>query len=95
MELSELRVFLKVAAERSFSRAAMKLHRTQREAGRLLAVPKRGVEDSNLFLSHGTPPATVGRIPVDGTGYHAVKMIIILLKLETVMGHLCRVLPWN
>lgn len=29
MELSELRVFLMVAAERSFSRAAMKLHRTQ------------------------------------------------------------------
>jgi len=29
VELSELRVFLKVAAERSFSKAAMKLHRTQ------------------------------------------------------------------
>jgi len=29
VELSELRVFLRVAAERSFSRAAMKLHRTQ------------------------------------------------------------------
>ena len=29
MELSELRVFLTVAAERSFSRAATKLHRTQ------------------------------------------------------------------
>jgi DNA-binding transcriptional LysR family regulator len=29
MELSELRVFLRVAAERSFSRAATKLHRTQ------------------------------------------------------------------
>lgn len=29
MELSELRVFVKVASERSFSRAAMKLHRTQ------------------------------------------------------------------
>jgi DNA-binding transcriptional LysR family regulator len=29
VELAELRVFLKVAAERSFSRAAMKLHRTQ------------------------------------------------------------------
>lgn len=29
MELSELRVFLKVASERSFSRAALKLHRTQ------------------------------------------------------------------
>jgi len=29
MELGELRVFLTVAAERSFSRAAMKLHRTQ------------------------------------------------------------------
>src|SRR6187549_3372335 len=29
VELTELRVFLMVAAERSFSRAAMKLHRTQ------------------------------------------------------------------
>jgi DNA-binding transcriptional LysR family regulator len=29
MELGELRVFLRVASERSFSRAAMKLHRTQ------------------------------------------------------------------
>jgi DNA-binding transcriptional LysR family regulator len=29
VELSELRVFLRVASERSFSRAAMKLHRTQ------------------------------------------------------------------
>jgi DNA-binding transcriptional LysR family regulator len=29
VELSELRVFLKVASERSFSKAAMKLHRTQ------------------------------------------------------------------
>ncbi len=29
MDLSELRVFMKVASERSFSRAAMKLHRTQ------------------------------------------------------------------
>jgi DNA-binding transcriptional LysR family regulator len=29
VELNELRVFLKVASERSFSRAAMKLHRTQ------------------------------------------------------------------
>jgi DNA-binding transcriptional LysR family regulator len=29
VEFTELRVFLKVAAERSFSRAAMKLHRTQ------------------------------------------------------------------
>jgi DNA-binding transcriptional LysR family regulator len=29
VELAELRVFLRVAAERSFSRAAMKLHRTQ------------------------------------------------------------------
>jgi DNA-binding transcriptional LysR family regulator len=29
MDISELRVFLKVASERSFSRAAMKLHRTQ------------------------------------------------------------------
>ena len=29
MELNELRVFLPVARERSFSRAALKLHRTQ------------------------------------------------------------------
>ena len=29
MELAELRVFLMVASERSFSRAATKLHRTQ------------------------------------------------------------------
>jgi DNA-binding transcriptional LysR family regulator len=29
MDLSELRVFMKVSSERSFSRAAMKLHRTQ------------------------------------------------------------------
>jgi len=29
MEFSELRVFLTVASERSFSKAAMKLHRTQ------------------------------------------------------------------
>ena len=29
MELAELRVFLTVASERSFSRAATKLHRTQ------------------------------------------------------------------
>ena len=29
MEFNELRVFLQVASERSFSRAALKLHRTQ------------------------------------------------------------------
>ncbi len=42
MELSELRVFMTVAAERSFSRAAMKLHRTQPAVSQAI----RRLEDS-------------------------------------------------
>ena len=42
MELTELRVFLKVVEERSFSRAAMKLHRTQPAVSQAI----RRLEDS-------------------------------------------------
>lgn len=43
MELSELRVFLTVAAERSFSRAAMKLHRTQPAVSQAIRRLEEGV----------------------------------------------------
>src|SRR6185436_11437030 len=36
MDLTALRIFLAVAEERSFSRAAQKVHRTQPAAGRVL-----------------------------------------------------------
>ncbi len=36
------------------------LGRPQREPGRLLAVPERGIEDTNLILSHRMPPADRG-----------------------------------
>ena len=46
-----------VHAERvELTRQLQLLRRAQREAGRLLAVAQRGVEDSNLFLSPSEPP---------------------------------------
>jgi hypothetical protein len=57
------------------------LRRPQRETRRLLAVPKCGVEDSNLFLSHGTPLAGDRPHPSIAAGIHTVKMIIILFEL--------------
>ena len=57
MELSELRVFLKVAAERSFSRAAMKLHRTQPAVSQAV----RRLEDSvgERLFDRATKDATL------------------------------------
>jgi DNA-binding transcriptional LysR family regulator len=57
MELSELRVFLKVASERSFSRAAMKLHRTQPAVSQAV----RRLEDSvgERLFDRATKDATL------------------------------------
>lgn len=57
MELAELRVFLKVAAERSFSRAAMKLHRTQPAVSQAV----RRLEDSvgERLFDRATKDATL------------------------------------
>lgn len=57
MELSELRVFLHVAAERSFSRAAMKLHRTQPAVSQAV----RRLEDSvgERLFDRATKDATL------------------------------------
>ncbi len=57
MELSELRVFLRVAAERSFSRAAMKLHRTQPAVSQAV----RRLEDSvgERLFDRATKDATL------------------------------------
>jgi DNA-binding transcriptional LysR family regulator len=57
MELSELRVFLTVAAERSFSRAALKLHRTQPAVSQSI----RRVEDAlgERLFDRATKDATL------------------------------------
>lgn len=57
MDLSELRVFLKVAQERSFSRAAMKLHRTQPAVSQSI----RRIEDSlgERLFDRSTKDATL------------------------------------
>ena len=57
MEFSELNVFLKVAAERSFSRAAMKLHRTQPAVSQAV----RRLEDSvgERLFDRATKDATL------------------------------------
>src|SRR5688500_12091891 len=57
MELGELRVFLSVAAERSFSKAAMKLHRTQPAVSQAV----RRLEDSvgERLFDRATKDATL------------------------------------
>jgi DNA-binding transcriptional LysR family regulator len=57
MELNELRVFLTVAAERSFSKAAMKLHRTQPAISQAV----RRLEDSvgDRLFDRATKDATL------------------------------------
>jgi DNA-binding transcriptional LysR family regulator len=57
VELTELRVFLRVAAERSFSRAAMKLHRTQPAVSQAV----RRLEDSvgERLFDRATKDATL------------------------------------
>ena len=53
MELSELRVFLKVAAERSFSRAAMKLHRTQPAVSQSVRRLEESVGELSRLVAEG------------------------------------------
>ena len=57
VELTELRVFLKVAAERSFSRAAMKLHRTQPAVSQ--AVRRLGGVSASGCSTRATKDATL------------------------------------
>ena len=58
MELAELQVFLTVAAERSFSRAAAKLHRTQPAVSQAIRRLERMVERSRTNDRYDPDPAT-------------------------------------
>jgi DNA-binding transcriptional LysR family regulator len=85
MELSELRVFIKVAAERSFSRAAMKLHRTQPAVSQAV----RRLEDSvgERLFDRATKDATLtdaGRLLRD----YAERLLRLSEEAETAVKDL-------
>lgn len=85
MELSELRVFLKVASERSFSRAAMKLHRTQPAVSQSV----RRLEDSvgERLFDRATKDATLteaGRLLRD----YAERLLRLSEEAETAVKDL-------
>lgn len=85
MELTELRVFLKVAAERSFSRAAMKLHRTQPAVSQAV----RRLEDSvgERLFDRATKDATLtdaGRLLRD----YAERLLRLSEEAETAVKDL-------
>ncbi len=85
MELSELRVFLRVASERSFSRAAAKLHRTQPAVSQAV----RRLEDSigERLFDRATKDATLtdaGRVLRD----YAERVLRLSEEAETAVRDL-------
>jgi DNA-binding transcriptional LysR family regulator len=85
MELSELQVFLRVAAERSFSRAAMQLHRTQPAVSQAI----RRLEDSvgERLFDRATKDATLtdaGRLLRD----YAERLLRLSEEAETAVKDL-------
>ena len=85
MELSELRVFLTVAAERSFSRAAMKLHRTQPAVSQAVRRLEEGIGE-RLF-DRATKDATLtdaGRLVRD----YAERLLRLSEEAETAVKDL-------
>jgi len=85
VELSELRVFLRVASERSFSRAAMKLHRTQPAVSQAV----RRLEDSvgERLFDRATKDATLtdaGRLLRD----YAERLLQLTEEAETAVKDL-------
>ena len=59
MELSELKVFLRVSAERSFSRAATKLHRTQPAVSQAVKRLEESVGERLFAVARGAVPAVL------------------------------------
>ncbi len=85
MELSELRVFLMVATERSFSRAAMKLHRTQPAVSQAVRRLEEGIGE-RLF-DRATKDATLtdaGRLVRD----YAERLLRLSEEAETAVKDL-------
>ncbi len=85
MELSELRVFLTVTTERSFSRAAMKLHRTQPAVSQAVRRLEEGIGE-RLF-DRATKDATLtdaGRLVRD----YAVRLLQLSEEAETAVKDL-------
>lgn len=85
MELSELRVFLTVAVERSFSRAALKLHRTQPAVSQAVRRLEEGVGE-RLF-DRATKDATLtdaGRLVRD----YAEQLLRLSEEAETAVKDL-------
>ncbi|MDA1185876.1 MAG: LysR family transcriptional regulator [Acidobacteria bacterium] len=85
MELSELRVFLTVAVERSFSRAALKLHRTQPAVSQAVRRLEEGIGE-RLF-DRATKDATLtdaGRLVRD----YAERLLHLSEEAETAVKDL-------
>lgn len=85
MELSELRAFLMVATERSFSRAAMKLHRTQPAVSQTVRRLEEGIGE-RLF-DRATKDATLtdaGRLVRD----YAERLLRLSEEAETAVKDL-------
>ena len=80
MELSELRVFLTVAVERSFSRAALKLHRTQPAVSQAVRRLEEGIGE-RLF-DRATKDATLTDAEIEAL---AQKIVAATLKIGATL----------
>src|SRR3990170_2796230 len=96
VELSELRVFLKVASERSFSRAAMKLHRTQPAVSQAVRRLEESVGERLLGLSEEAESAVKdlrdlrrGRVLIGANeaSVHAVLHLIVRFREAHPLVH--------